>query len=578
MFAGGKFVSAAATSAERRAFWLFAWLAFVVLAAGIGLRDPWPSDEPRFALVARQMVESGDWLMPHRGIELYADKPPLFMDLQAAAYELTRAWRIAFLLPSLLAALGTLLLVYDLGRRLWDRRTGLLAAWFTLFALGFTFQARRAQIDPTVTFFIVLAVYGFLRHLLRGPDWRWWALGGFAAGLGVITKGVGVLAFLVVLPWLWSRGREREKTGAGGGWRWWLAPLACTLAIALWLVPMLLAVRAHGDPTYTAYADDILFRQTARRYLDAWHHDQPPWYYLEVIALQWLPLSLFLPWLARPWWRALRERDARFGCLLGFVALVVFFFSLSAGKREVYILPALPMLALASAPHVSGILGATKWPARWLWTLCALLSLAALGIGIYAGWMGPAWGAHQLAAHALGAGAAAIWIWFAAFGATGIIACALLGPRQPLRVCTLVLMAFWVCVGFGVQPALNDASSARGLMRSVGQRIGAQGELGLVAWKEQNLLMADRAATDFGFSKPWREQLSAAIRWQEAAPAQRWILLQESALSPCVTRARAIDMGISNRIDWWLFRADALAPSCRDGSVAQAPASAPDQD
>jgi len=45
---------------ERRAFWLLMLLAFVVLEAGIGLRDPWPSDEPRFTLSTKQMVESGD--------------------------------------------------------------------------------------------------------------------------------------------------------------------------------------------------------------------------------------------------------------------------------------------------------------------------------------------------------------------------------------------------------------------------------------------------------------------------------------------------------------------------------------
>ena len=112
-------ISISADSRARREFWLFALFALVVLAAGIGLRDPWPADEPRFALSAKQMVESGNWLIPHRGGELYSDKPPAFMALQAAAYEVTGAWRIAFLLPSLLAAFGTLLLVYDLARRLW---------------------------------------------------------------------------------------------------------------------------------------------------------------------------------------------------------------------------------------------------------------------------------------------------------------------------------------------------------------------------------------------------------------------------------------------------------------------------
>ena len=57
------------SSARAELLWggLFALL---VLGVGIGLRDPWPSDEPRFALVARWVVEHGQWLFPHRGHEL----------------------------------------------------------------------------------------------------------------------------------------------------------------------------------------------------------------------------------------------------------------------------------------------------------------------------------------------------------------------------------------------------------------------------------------------------------------------------------------------------------------------------
>src|ERR1051325_905387 len=107
-----------AMSRERGGWIMFMLMALLLLAAGIGLRDPWPSDEPRFTLAAKQMVESGDWLFPHRGSELYSDKPPMLMWTEAASYTVLRSWRAAFLLPSLLAALGTLLLVYDPGRRL----------------------------------------------------------------------------------------------------------------------------------------------------------------------------------------------------------------------------------------------------------------------------------------------------------------------------------------------------------------------------------------------------------------------------------------------------------------------------
>ena len=53
--------------------------AFVIIAMGIGLRGPWPADEPRFAEAAKEMVVSGNWFFPLRGGELYPDKPPIFM-------------------------------------------------------------------------------------------------------------------------------------------------------------------------------------------------------------------------------------------------------------------------------------------------------------------------------------------------------------------------------------------------------------------------------------------------------------------------------------------------------------------
>src|SRR5690606_36792986 len=124
-----------------------------------------------------------------------------------------------FLLPSFLAALGTLWCVQDLAGRLWTRRVGLYASWALLFALQFTWQSKKAQIDPLVAFFITLANYGLLRHLLLGPSWRWWTLGWAAVGLGTITKGVGALALLMVLPAAIEIGRAscRERVELPGG-------------------------------------------------------------------------------------------------------------------------------------------------------------------------------------------------------------------------------------------------------------------------------------------------------------------------------------------------------------------------
>src|SRR5690606_3215542 len=146
-------------------YWLFWTLAVLVLGAGLGLRDPWPADGPRLALVARQVVESGKRVVSQRGTELWSDKSPVPTRLQAGDFTVTANWRIAFLLPSFLASLGTLWCVQDLAGRLWTRRVGLYASWALLFAFQFTWQSKKAQIDPLVTFFITLANYGQLRHL-----------------------------------------------------------------------------------------------------------------------------------------------------------------------------------------------------------------------------------------------------------------------------------------------------------------------------------------------------------------------------------------------------------------------------
>ena len=557
--------SAAQTGRE---LWLFLLFALVILGAGIGLRDPWPADEPRFALSARQMVESGNWLIPHRGSEIYADKPPAFMAMHAAAYELTGNWRIAFLLPSLLAALGTLWLVYDLARRLWDHRSGLYAAVALLTVFQFVYQAKRAQIDPTVTFFLTLANYGLLRHFLLGPDWRAYWLGCFAAGLGVITKGVGVLALLMFVPYIFARCAHWNfvASTSRATLRWLGGGLAFLTALALWLLPLLFVVSRNPAPEYQAYLHDILFRQTAARYTDSWDHQQAPWYYLGVIATGWLPLWLTWFGTVPAWWQRLRARDARFLLPLVWVVLVIVFFSIPAGKRDMYIMPALPWVALCCGPFL-GDIAQRRWFRVLVLALLCVLGAGFVGAGWFAG-SGKWKLAHDLAEQrGFGDGGAALWWWLIALGAWMLACAAYFRAARGAKGLLAGLAGLWLLWSFWAYPLLNDSSSARGLMRQAGDMIGPNAELGLVAWKEQNLLLADRPAIDFGFVKPWHEQLAAAIRWQEAAPAQRWIFVLAEAMAPCINQSRAHYVGHANRREWWLFRADAVTDACRGGKV-----------
>lgn len=549
------------TFAARRDTWLFWIAALLILGAGLGLRDPWPADEPRFALVARHMVESGDWLFPHRGIELYSDKPPLLMWLQAAFYTVLRDWRIAFLLPSLLASLGTLWCVVDLGRRLWTRQAGVYAGWALLLALQFAYQSKKAQIDPLVTFWITLANYGLLRHLLCGPHWKLWLLGWFAAGLGVISKGVGVVALLMLVPALYAslRNWPRVRLHARSPW-FWCGPLALLAAIGLWLVPMVVAALGHPDPAYRAYLDDILFRQTAKRYANAWGHHKPAWYFVEVMATMWLPTVLALPWAIPAWARRLRRRDPRILLPLAWCVLVLVFFSIPVGKRDMYILPALPMLCLALAPVLPGIVrraGARRLAFAFA-TVLAVVPLAA-GAAMLLG--NPHWETKLVGERGLDNGAA-LAAMFMAMGACGLAAIAWYRVRGGVQALAWTIGGIWVVFGLVAHPLLNPSSSASAVMAAAAKRIGPDAQLGLVAWKEQNLLMTRAPTTDFGFKAPWHVQWQRGLAWQAADPAHRWLFAEEPALNACIRRSAAEFIGISNRRRWWLVPAWAAVPGC----------------
>ncbi|WP_312737441.1 glycosyltransferase family 39 protein [Stenotrophomonas sp.] len=546
-----------------RETWLFVVMALLVLGAGLGLRDPWPSDEPRFALVAKQMVDSGQWLFPHRGLELYSDKPPMLMWWQATFYSVIGNWRVAFLLPSLIAALGTLWCVVDLGRRLWTRRVGLYAGWALLFALQFTFQAKKAQIDPLLVLFITLANYGLLRHLLLGPAWRWWWAGWFFAGIGVITKGVGMLALLMILPAAIASARHWPRVRLHArDLRFWLAPLAFVLAAALWLVPMVMTALATKSGEYQAYLDDILFRQTAKRYTQSWDHHQPWWYFLGTMPSMWIPAFLALPWAIPAWRRRLQRRDARYLLLLGWWLLIVLFFSIPHGKRDVYILPTLPMFCLALAPLIPGLLR-RRDVQRLLGGFTLLLALGTLAAGASALLGTPGFEARLVLERGLAPGAMEAMAWAAlAMGGAGIASLPLFGPARRHLALVSMLAVVWVLYSLVGYPVLNDSSSARGLMRSVGARIGADAELGLVAWKEQNLLMVDRPAATFGFTLPWHEQLQTGVQWQQLSPQRRWLLVQEDTLLGCVDRDGAVLAGVANRRRWWLVPAGAVHGPC----------------
>lgn len=344
---------------RRATLLLLVVFAAVMVSAGLGLREPSNVDEERFLGVALEMIQGNDWLIPHRAGQIYPDKPPLFMWAIASLIEIGIPPIIALFLPALLACVVATACLYDLGSRMWNRRIGIIAALLFL-ATYQTYSVQRAgQIDGFLLLWIVIGFYGMVRHLLLGPAWGWFYLSCAAMGFGIISKGVGFLPALMFIPYAYAvrRGWQGVAVMPGRGRAWALGLLITLAAIATWLVPLAIKVVFFGDAAEHDYLYEILLTQTAERYVDAWHHREPFWYFFaEVIPKNWLPLVLLLPWLVPAWRRELSKRDGRYLVLIGWVALVLIFFSLSSGKRKLYIYPAVPGLALAMAPLLPWLL------------------------------------------------------------------------------------------------------------------------------------------------------------------------------------------------------------------------------
>ena len=352
-------------------------LGLVLFLPGIGGRDLWNPDEPRYAEVTREMRQSGDFFVPHLNGKIYSEKPPLlFWSIAAASLATGEVGPVAARLPSLAAAIVTLFLLFGMAQRLFDRRV----AWWSVSILATSgrilWQARVGQIDMLLLCLVTLAMYFFVRGWLEHRP-GFFRLFFVAAGLGTLAKGpvgllpplLSILAFAVLTR---ERSRLREMR-IGSGLAIWAA------VVLLWLVP---AAITGG----TGYLETLVIKQNVTRYADPWHHFQPFYYYLTTVPADFLPWFFFLPgalWLG---WRRATANDRR-GYLFAFcwMAVTVLFFSLSPAKRTVYVLQMFPAMAMIVAWSMSEI--AASWGRLRRFALVPAVLLAALFAALPLGWI-----------------------------------------------------------------------------------------------------------------------------------------------------------------------------------------------
>ncbi|KAB2963242.1 MAG: glycosyltransferase family 39 protein, partial [Thermoanaerobaculia bacterium] len=344
-------------------------LALAAFLPGIGARDLWNPDEPRYAEVAREMREDGHWLVPHVNGRLYSEKPPLqFWAIAAASFATGGVSEVSARLPAVLAAVAAVLLLFGLAERLFDRRVAWWSALIFLTSSKILWQGRIGQIDMLLIALVTAAMYCFVRGLVEErPGFH--RLFFVFAGLATLAKGpVGLLPpLLAILLWGLASGRRdvlramRIPTGL----------LIWAAVVLAWLLP---AIAVAGRE----YLDIIVFRQNLTRYAEPWHHFQPWYYYLTVVPADFFPWSFFLPgaiWIG--WKRIFGPARRGVGFALAWMLVTLVFFSVSPAKRTVYVLTMYPAMALLVAASFAEI--ESGWPRRrrWLTLPAALLAMLA---------------------------------------------------------------------------------------------------------------------------------------------------------------------------------------------------------
>jgi 4-amino-4-deoxy-L-arabinose transferase-like glycosyltransferase len=298
---------------------------------------------------AREMVESGNWLVPHYEGKPFFDKPALSYWLMAAAMEGFGRTAGASRLVPVLASIGVVLASAWLGALLFDRRSALAGALVLATTLAFLSFARVAMSDMLLTLWTTLAVAGAVLAWRPGsPSWAVPLLGA-AAGLGFATKGPVALVVvgIAVLLLLWENRRRPVPC------RWSTLALAALAFAVLGLGWFVLVFRRLGAEPLVYF----FFRENLERFAsETYDVGRPFWFYPPAYLAEGLPWSPFLPIAL---WRLLPSRAGasapRTRFLSLWVALVLVPLSLSRGKIDYYLLPVYPALSLVIGRYLAAV-------------------------------------------------------------------------------------------------------------------------------------------------------------------------------------------------------------------------------
>lgn len=337
---------------------LLALLLIITFIPFLGETLFYSKGEPREAVVALSMLQSGNWILPvSNGCDI-PYKPPMFAWL-IALFSLAGGGEVTEFtsrLPSAIAMIVMVLSGYFYCRRYRGTSVAMLMALVTMTAFEVHRAATNCRVDMVLTMFMVVGLYRLFdryeRHKSVLDPVALLLLGG-----AVLTKGpVGAVLPLLVM-WIYMLLR---------GGRFWKATWqCCVVGVASLVLPSLWYIAAYRQGGQVFY--DLAMEENFGRFtgtMSYGSHENPWWYNVMTIAAGMLPYTLLMLMSVKTvvdlkgkiYFRGWRERIMkadRWTVFMWMTIIVIFvFYCIPKSKRSVYLLPIYPMLAYETAIYM----------------------------------------------------------------------------------------------------------------------------------------------------------------------------------------------------------------------------------
>jgi 4-amino-4-deoxy-L-arabinose transferase-like glycosyltransferase len=370
---------------ENRELKTVSWVEWLTLAGfcaflfyfGLGTFGLVGADEPRYAQVAREMLERHNWVTPFLYGRPWLEKPVLYYWQAMLCFKIFGVSDWVARLPSAMDATAMVVAIYLFFRQ-FRRGFQLDAALITASTAGVIGLSRSASTDMPLAATFSIALLAWLAWY-EGGRRRWLLVFYFFLALATLAKGpvavvlAGIIILLFAVAW-----RNLRLVGQT---LWWPGVLLFFATVLPWYV----AVQRQNPGFFHSF---IIEQNFARFGSNLYHHVQPWWYFLPVLLLAIVPWTFLVAaafaGAVRRWKRESDEEDRTIPAdsfFLTWITVVLVLFSVSQSKLPAYILPAVPACAMLLADYLQRVIVAGKRP-----HLAGLVLHAAVAAGV----MGPA--------------------------------------------------------------------------------------------------------------------------------------------------------------------------------------------